>query len=212
MINNLKEILRITRKHKVWTGIIAFLLFFFLVGVIGNASKNTNSNNKSSSGSNAGILSTNTDKGSNSSASTSSSSATTTSVPYTVGDAIKINSLSVTLTQVIDPASGADEFNQPESGNKLVAAVFSITNDGSQTYNDDINSDATVIGSDTQAYSYDTDNVSECTNFNEGEYTLAPGDTESGCAVFQLPQDVSVSKVQFKASGGYGNGGEWTVN
>ena len=32
--------------------------------------------------------------------------------------------MSVTLTQVIDPAQGADQFTTPDNGNRFVGAVF----------------------------------------------------------------------------------------
>ena len=42
---------------------------------------------------------------------------------YTVTDQSG-NKMSVTLTQVIDPAQGADQFTTPDNGNRFVGAVF----------------------------------------------------------------------------------------
>jgi hypothetical protein len=206
------------REKKVWyKRVWLWFVVGFVLLCIGAASTggNTDMNNGSSTGSGtslhsvdkAGTLSGSASGGDN--AGTLSSPTTTTTAPYTVGDTITLDSLAVKLDSVIDPATGADEYNTPNAGDKFVAVDFTITNNGSQTYSDDANTDVSVIGSDTQDYSPDFDNVSECTNFNDGSYDLAPGDTESGCVVFQLPQSVSVSKVQFVDDNS--KGGEWTV-
>jgi hypothetical protein len=35
------------------------------------------------------------------------------------------------------------------------------------------------------------------TNFNYGEYTLFPGESESGCVTFALPNGVRISRIEF---------------
>jgi hypothetical protein len=54
-----------------------------------------------------------------------------------------------------------------------------------------------VQGSDGQVYTASFDEVSECTNFNHGNYTLLNGSSVRGCVVFQLPNGVKVSSAQF---------------
>ena len=87
--------------------------------------------------------------------------------------------MSVTLTKVIDPAPGADQFNTAGNGNRFVGAVFTITGI-SGTLSDDANNDATLIGSNGQTYSADFDSIAGYTNFNNGEYNVSakyPGPT-----------------------------------
>lgn len=122
------------------------------------------------------------------------------------------NPYTVQLTQVIDPAQGADEFDQPNAGYRFVAAVFDITDTGAKSISDDANNNSTVVGSDDQDYTADFDSVSECTNFNDGEYQIDPGQSSTGCVVFQLPTSVTVAQVQWSPNGGFGGSfGSWDV-
>ena len=121
-------------------------------------------------------------------------------VPYTV-----------TLTQVIDPAQGADEFTTPNPGDRFIGAMFTITDTGNGATSDDANGDATVVGTDDQTYQADFDSLAECTNFNDGEYQLNPGESATGCVTFQLPIGVSVSKVEWSPDIFDSTFGEWSV-
>lgn len=128
-----------------------------------------------------------------------------------VGATLNLRNLSVTLTKVIDPAQGADQFTTPDPGKRFVATEFTITNNSSTGYSNDANSNATLIGTDNQSYTPDFNSVSECTNFNGGVYTLASGESSTGCVVFQVPTGVSPAKVQFSSSILGNNAGEWLV-
>ena len=69
-----------------------------------------------------------------------------------------------------------------------------------------------VIAPDGQSYSPDFDNVSECTNFNDGSFALGPAEQVNGCVVFVIPQGVTVAKVQWTPDSGFGSSfGEWLV-
>ncbi len=118
----------------------------------------------------------------------------------------------VTITQVIDPASGADQYTTPDAGKRFVGVEMTIQNTGKKTLQDDANSTTTVQGSDNQTYTFDVNDISECTNFNSGSYTLAPGASVTGCVVFQLPTGVSPKQVQFQPTGFTGGTtGQWQV-
>ena len=122
----------------------------------------------------------------------------------------------VTLSQVIAPATGTDGPPTDSNGNpssaSYVATVFAVKNTGNQALQGDANNDVSVIGSDGQSYSPDFDNVSECTNFNDGSFALGPAEQVNGCVVFVIPQGVTVAKVQWTPDSGFGSSfGEWLV-
>lgn len=120
--------------------------------------------------------------------------------------------MGVTLTQVIDPAQGASQFDTPDGGKRFVATVFTLRDTGTSAVSGDANGDASVIGTDTQSYSPDFDSVAECTNFNNGSFALGAGESVSGCVVFQLPTGVNVAKVQWAPSEGVASDfGQWLV-
>jgi hypothetical protein len=119
--------------------------------------------------------------------------------------------MSVTLTKVIDPAPGADQFNTPGNANRFVGAVFTIKGI-SGTLSDDANNDATLIGSNGQTYSADFDSIAGYTNFNNGEYNVSAGENSVGAVTFQLPFTVKVTKIEWSANGGFGGApAEWLV-
>jgi hypothetical protein len=103
------------------------------------------------------------------------------------------------MTQVIDPAT-ATAYETPDAGTRFVAVEMTVDNIGSETIDDDANLDVSVVGTDSQGYTADFDSVSECTNFDSGEFTLTPGQSEIGCVVFQLPTDVNVETIGFNDS------------
>jgi hypothetical protein len=117
----------------------------------------------------------------------------------------------VTLIAVTNPAHGANEFTNPDSGKRFVATQMKIANTGTGTLHDNANNGVTVIGSDNQTYTADFANIADCTNFNSGSYTLAPAETTTGCIAFQLPTAVTPSKVRFELLGFGGVTGEWLV-
>lgn len=122
------------------------------------------------------------------------------------------NALAVTVTQVVDPATGVDQFNQPNPGDRFVAVEMTLSNQSAATISDDANGDTTVIGTDSQVYTADFDNVSECTNFGYGEFTLLAGSpSELGCVVFQLPNGVNVKQVQFSFDSAFLDTAQWNA-
>jgi hypothetical protein len=129
---------------------------------------------------------------------------------YTVTDQSG-GKMTVTLTRVIDPAQGADQFTTPDNGNRFVGAVFTITGT-SGTLSDDANNDATLIGSNGQTYTADFDSIAGYTNFNNGEYNVSAGENSAGAVTFQLPLTVNVTKIEWSANGGFGGApAEWLI-
>jgi hypothetical protein len=187
-------------RHKALT-IVGVIVVLIIIGGV-------------ASGGNKTTVNTTASKTSTSTTSSKSSSSSSTTTAH-VGSTVNVGGskgLGVTLTQVIDPASGADQYTTADAGKRFVAADLKITNNGTAAFSDDANSDVTLIGSDNQSYTADFDNVSECTNFNSGQYTLAPGESSTGCVVFQVPDGVNTAKVQFQTQSGLSQStGEWLV-
>jgi hypothetical protein len=119
------------------------------------------------------------------------------------------NVMTVKLTQVIDPAQGADQYTTPNNGFRFVAAVFTL-NGVSGTFSDDANSDATLIGSNSQTYTFDGSSLAGVTNFNYGGYNLTAGQTSVGAVAFQVPDGVKVSSIQWGGTFG-SSAATWTV-
>ena len=122
------------------------------------------------------------------------------------------NPLAVTMTQIVDPATGATQFDTPKPGYRFVAVDMNLQNAGNATISDNANVDATVIGTDSQAYVFDADDVVGCTNFGFGDYTLLAGNSESGCVVYQLPTAVNVKAIQFALGGNNADTAQWSTS
>jgi len=110
-----------------------------------------------------------------------------------------------------DPAQPSDEMDEPTAGDRFVAVQFRVTDTSlKHPVSDDANNDATIVGSNNETYNSSLDTVSECTNFNYGQFNLNPGESTTGCVVFDLSQAVRVSEVKWEAGFGMGGMGTWT--
>jgi hypothetical protein len=120
--------------------------------------------------------------------------------------------LSVTASQVFDPATAAAGAGLPDSGYRFVAVLVSLVNNSAEEISDDANFTMTISGTDGQTYTADFGTVSECSNFydNSGFFDLAPGDSTSGCVIFQVPTAVSVQSISFSLAQGYLDTAEWS--
>jgi hypothetical protein len=90
------------------------------------------------------------------------------------------------------------EYNKPQAGKRFVAVGLSLTNVGRTTISSDANLDATVIGSDSQSYTFALGVERKgCTDFSYGSFTLTPGAHAVGCIVYELPEGVKIAHVQW---------------
>ena len=117
----------------------------------------------------------------------------------------------VALVKVIDPARGADQFTSPDSGKRFVGLVFKVRALTGSPHNEDANNDAVLVGGDGQNYSADFDGIAGYTNFDSGTIHVAQGDTVTGAVTFQIPNGITVSKVQWSALSGFGVTAQWDV-
>jgi hypothetical protein len=111
----------------------------------------------------------------------------------------------VTLVKVIDPARAADQFSAPDSGRRRVGLIFRIKALTGSPQNEDANNDAVVIGGNGQTYSADFDKIAGYTDFNNGAIHVPQGGTVTGSVTFQVPNGVTVSRVQWTALSGFGS-------
>ena len=119
------------------------------------------------------------------------------------------NSLSVTVTQVIDPVTAGAGSGLADAGFRFVAVELTLADPGGGEVEGDANFSTTVVGTDGQTYSADFGTASECTNFVFGLFTLLGNTNSTGCVLFQLPSAVSVQSVDFTLAPGYLDTVDW---
>jgi Domain of unknown function (DUF4352) len=96
----------------------------------------------------------------------------------------------------------ANAYETPQAGNWFIAIGLTLTNTGSETVSSNANLDTTVVGTNGQVYTAALGVERQgCTNFDYGDFTLAPGATEVGCVVFELPAGMETQKIQFELEG-----------
>jgi hypothetical protein len=117
-------------------------------------------------------------------------------------------SYDVTLDRVLSPAA-LTPYETVNAGSYEIGAEFTVTGK-TGTASDDANSDAVAIGSDQQTYTFDSNNIAAGTNFNEGDWTVTPGQTSVGWVAFALPDGVTLASVQW-APGISGATATWTL-
>ncbi len=149
-------------------------------------------------------------------AAASSAAAAADAVPGKVGSAFSIqdgsgDTYQVTLLKVIDPAKSADPFMTPQPGSRIVGVVFRITALAGSPQGEDANNDATILGSDGQAYTAGFDGIAGYSNFEVGVIHVAQGGTVVGAVTFQVPQFVTIVAIRWTADGGDGSTVQWYV-
>lgn len=135
-----------------------------------------------------------------------------------VGDTLTANgsggfSVDVTVSQVIDPAQAEKASTKPQSANdRFVGIKIQLDNSGNTEANADARRQFTLTGSNGQQYRSDSHQVQGCTDFTEGKYTIAPGQSVTGCLMYEVPKGVGVTQVQFVPNS-FGSNivGTWTV-
>jgi len=118
----------------------------------------------------------------------------------------------VTLVKIIDPARGADEYATPDSGKRFVGAIFKIKALSGSPQDENANNDAAAIGSDGQTYLADFNDISGYTNFDNGSIQVTQGETVTGSVTFQVPDGVTITKVQWTSASGSGTAVQWDVD
>lgn len=139
---------------------------------------------------------------------------TTTATPSALGTAETVHdftgdSLTVTVTQVIDPAAAGSGSGLADAGFRFVAVAMNLSDAGGGEVEGDANFSTTVVGTDGQTYTADFGTTSACTNFTYGLFELLGGDTSTGCVLFQLPAAVAIQSINFSLAANYLDTGTW---
>lgn len=116
-------------------------------------------------------------------------------------------SLDVTMTQVVDPASPA-----PDDADRLVSVQFRLENTGTAVYKDSPAPSAHLLDSDGQRFTGVNASTEAGPAFPD-TVTLNPGDTATGFVTFQVPKDAGLAAVQFALNGGLADDvGQWSLS
>ncbi|MEV0231427.1 DUF4352 domain-containing protein [Nonomuraea sp. NPDC050786] len=136
----------------------------------------------------------------------------------TVGGAITLEGtdpglkMTVTLTKVVNPATPAQDFMKPKTGNKFVALEITLANAGQAVYSDSPTNGAMLIDGEGQQYRTTLFDVREGQSFG-GSATINMGDTRKGVLVFEVPEGAKPAKLQFALNSGFADQkGEWTLS
>ncbi|MEV1167412.1 DUF4352 domain-containing protein [Nonomuraea sp. NPDC049784] len=136
----------------------------------------------------------------------------------TVGGAITLEGtdpglkMTVTLTKVINPATPAQDFMKPKTGNKFVALEITLANAGQAVYSDSPTNGAMLIDGEGQQYRTTLFDVREGQSFG-GSATINTGDSRKGVLVFEVPEGAKLAKLQFALNSGFAQQkGEWTLS
>jgi hypothetical protein len=105
--------------------------------------------------------------------------------------------LDVTLTKVIDPASGANSYSKPASGKHFVGVKLRVQNQAASTYQNNANNETTISLSNGKTLQANYKPIANCGNFDNGQIKLKSGATSSGCVTFQVPKGSKVIRVAY---------------
>jgi hypothetical protein len=121
------------------------------------------------------------------------------------------DALTVTMSQILDPATAGTGSGLPDAGYRFVAVEAALSNTSGGDVGGDANLAMTVRGSDGKTYLANYAAVAACTNYSYGEIDVPASGTSTGCVVFQLPTGVSVQSVSFSLDSGYLDTAVWNA-
>lgn len=129
-----------------------------------------------------------------------------------VGDSITLNGeqdddkLTITLVKIVTSGVKAtDGFSTPDSGKHYVAVQFRLTNSGSGSYSDDPYLDVQLL--DASGQSFQPDFMMTDSTAGHGfasTVNIAPGDSQLGYVIVQMPNGDAPADIQFSLNGGFG--------
>ncbi|MFI6296698.1 DUF4352 domain-containing protein [Nonomuraea sp. NPDC050790] len=133
-----------------------------------------------------------------------------------VGGAITLKgmddlTMAVTLNQVFDPATPAEDYMKPKAGTKFVALQLTLENAGQTVYSGSPSNGAYVIDDQGQQYQATYARVREGQGF-DGTATISAGDARKGVILFAVPEAAKLVKFQYALNSGFADQkGEWAL-
>ncbi|MGV9625430.1 DUF4352 domain-containing protein [Streptomyces sp. NPDC003487] len=135
-----------------------------------------------------------------------------------VGDTITLKGMSegeqldVTVKKFLDPAKGANEFNQPQAGKKWVAVQLQLDNTGSKAYSDSPANGAKVADADGQRFDSWFGEVAAGPAM-ASDLNLPAGEKALGWIVFEVPKTSKIVTIQYGMNSGFAEQtGQWKVS
>jgi hypothetical protein len=132
-----------------------------------------------------------------------------------VGSTIKLidkSSLAydVTLVKVTPNARPDIAFDKAPAGQVIFGAQFKITG-VTGTEADSVDNDSQVIGTNGKTYESAGNGIAGCVDFNNGTFTVNPGQSAEGCEAFDVPKSVKIAKVEWTTDSGSGSVVVWSL-
>jgi len=110
--------------------------------------------------------------------------------------------LTVTVAQLVDPATLSTTFATTPAGDEYVAVDWTFTNPGKTAFTTDINGDVKIYNAAGQGFTTSYYTTTAGPSFPSGAVNLAPGGTASGWTLFQVPTSSPLTKVEFTPDAG----------
>jgi hypothetical protein len=125
--------------------------------------------------------------------------------PAKVGDTIALkdgegNSVDVTVVQVVDPTSGANQFNTPKAGNRWIAIQWRVTNKGSAVVDRTPNHNSNVIDEQGQQFGSTYGETTAGPAF-ASSVQIPAGSSRLGFVTYEVPEASKIVDIQFGFSG-----------
>jgi uncharacterized protein DUF4352 len=120
--------------------------------------------------------------------------------------------LDVTLTKVIDPASGANSYSKPASGKHFVGIKLRVQNKAPSTYQNNANNETTITLSNGKTLHANYNPIANCGNFDSGQVTVKSGAASAGCVTFQIPKGQKVAQVGYSNTVFPGRNAKWHIS
>jgi hypothetical protein len=106
------------------------------------------------------------------------------------------------VVKVTDPAAPDNSFDAAPAGQHLVGVMIKVRGVSGTSTSDANNT--VVSGSNGQTYQFSFSGLAGCTNFNGGDFTVTPGESQVGCVAFAVPNGVKITQVSYVAPVGMG--------
>ena len=120
--------------------------------------------------------------------------------------------LDVTLTKVINPASGASSYSKPASGKHFVGVKLRVQNQALSTYQNNANNETTITLSSGKTLGANYNPIANCGNFDNGQIKVKSGATITGCVTFQVPKGAKVIRVRYGNTVFPGVTAQWSIH